>query len=298
MTQEIQRRQDIEICRKIHARHGKSYYAAARFFPKDLQEATYALYAFFRLPDEIVDTEKGESATMRRKLQDFESRFMEAVDGHVPEGNDEESSVLRAASAVFRKYSIPKSYAEAFMSAMVQDTETVRYETYAALEAYMYGSAAVVGLMMSYCIGYRSDAALPYAKKLGEAMQLTNFLRDIREDLEERGRIYVPEEDLRTFGVTEEDLLAHKVTPEFRSCMEFEIARARKLYQESEAGIALLDPRGRVAVWAARELYAAILKKIEDQGYDVFAQRARTSGTEKMWYLMKAIWKTLRQNAS
>lgn len=262
-------------CRTYLETHGKSYAFATRSFPAPMRNATYALYAFFRVPDEIVDN---PTTDPRQSLEQWKTAWREAYTTRTSS-----HPVLFATAAVFHQYNIPFAYAEHFLDAMTQDLTVDRYATYADLEKYMYGSAAVVGLMMSHVIGYSDTTALPYAEKLGYAMQLTNFLRDIREDYETRGRIYLPQEDLHRFGVTEEDIRQHHVSPAFKALLQFEVARADALYEEANRGIPLLDASGRAAVRIASDLYRAILRKIESSKYDIFTRRVRTHLLEKVW---------------
>jgi phytoene synthase len=176
-----------------------------------------------------------------------------------------------------------------FLSAMEQDLSTDRYSTYEELRGYMRGSAAAVGVMSCALLGLDPDAARSEAAMaLGEAMQLTNFLRDIGEDAG-RGRIYLPQEDRARFGVRETDILTGRATPEFRALMRFEIARARQLYAASDLAIAGIPGRGGRAVRLARVLYARILDRIEALEYDVFHARARTSRMEKLIALVKVM---------
>lgn len=272
-------RLDFEACRKIHAEHGKSYYFATRFFPEPQRLATFALYAFFRIPDDIVDTaEATNPAAAKKALLDWQTQWHCAYTTGVAD-----HPVLRATARVFHAFHIPYAYSESFLQAMIQDTEKRRYETYVELEEYMYGSAVVVGLMMTHIIGFQDPRALDHARELGEAMQLTNFLRDIREDLELRDRIYLPQEDLRHFSVTEQDLKEHRVTENMNALLQMEIIRCDKLYAKSNAGVPLLNRSGRAAVAIAGRLYQEILRKIEGQAYDVFYRRARTTTLEKVW---------------
>ncbi len=259
-----------EASRRIHEQHGKSYYFATRFLPEDLRRATFALYAFFRLPDEIVDNPK--TSDPRKELEQFREDWRSGRSAH---------PVLVAAKDTFERFHIPFEYSESFLDAMIQDTWKDRYRTYGELEEYMYGSAAVVGLMMSHVIGF-DVGALAYAEKLGYAMQLTNFLRDIKEDYQQRGRIYLPQEELTRFSVLETDLAQGNVSSDFIELMKFQIKRADTLYEEANKGIHLLKPRGRFAVRAASDLYRAILRKIENQHYDVFQRRASTSRFDKI----------------
>lgn len=276
----------FEHCRKIQKKFGKSYYFATRFFPIEKRMATYALYAFFRIPDEIVDVNKDETdESVRQKLLSWQKEWKAIYEGRQERANP----VLDAAAWVFRQYDIPVEYADAFFSAMIQDTEKKTYKTYAELKRYMYGSASVVGLMMSYVIGFEDRTALDYACQLGEAMQLTNFLRDIREDYEERGRIYLPEEDMERFGVRVEDIATLHFTSNFKELMRFEIHRADLLYESANRGIPLLREDGRFAVRASSLLYREILRKIEVNDYNILKGRVRTNSLEKILLAIKAL---------
>lgn len=276
--------EDFAVCRALQRRHGTSYALATRFFPKEKRLATEALYAFFRIPDDIVDvTNATDLKIAKQKLEAFEQHWRQAIDtGTSPD------AVLRCTAWAFRRFSIPMEYGEAFLEAMKQDTAIDRYETYTDLEQYMYGSAAVVGLMMSYVIGFSDTRALVHAQALGEAMQLTNFLRDVGEDWRDRQRIYLPLEDLRRFHVTEQDILHGSLQEQVRALLQFEIARADALYAKAESGIDLLSKDGRFAVRAASRLYQHILREIERNAFDVFTKRARTSTPTKLGLLIRS----------
>lgn len=283
-------KEDVSECRSIAKKFGKSYAFATAFFPKEKRNATYVLYAFFRIPDEIVDMEPDASVQAKReKLHAWRSAWKSAYEGTLGEIRGDWLSVLRSTAAVFHTYAIPFAYSEAFLDAMEQDLTKETYATYQELEQYMYGSAAVVGLMMSYVIGFQGDA-LKYAEKLGYAMQLTNFLRDVQEDRDERDRIYIPQESMKRFGVTEEEIRTHTWSVGMRALMKYEIARARALYREADTGIPLLAPRGRFAVRVASTLYEAILDKLEEQGSNPFVGRARTTWLEKVVLLIRMIF--------
>lgn len=262
-------------CRTYLETHGKSYAYATRSFPRSMRNATYALYAFFRIPDELVDNPvQDPKQTLQKWKQCWQDAYISRDSNH---------PVLFATAEVFHRYNIPFEYSESFLDAMLQDTVVDRYATYADLEKYMHGSAAVVGLMMSHVIGFSDKMVLAYAEKLGYAMQLTNFLRDIREDLEARGRIYLPQEDLKRFQVTEADLLQQRITPSFKRLMRFEIARADSLYEQANRGISFLGRPGRPAVHIASDLYRAILRKIESADFNIFSHRVHTNILEKAW---------------
>jgi len=263
---------------------GTSYYFATRFLPTDLRQATYALYSFFRIPDEIVDNAINFNPEgILQELEDWEAMWHQAY-----AGGKTKYPVLNITAEVFRKYEIPYQYSLDFLTAMKQDVHKNRYQTYTDLQAYMYGSASVVGLMMSYVIGFNNIKALEYAPYLGEAMQLTNFIRDIGEDYQTRGRIYMPQEDMQKYNITEAIIEKNKITPEFIELIQFEIKRARELYRKSDQGLKYLNKRGRFAVIMASRMYEAILDKVEQNKYDVLNKRARTSKREKIYILGKA----------
>ena len=187
--------------------------------------------------------------------------------------------VLHAVVHTVRAFDIDPKAVARFLRSMEMDLTVERYESWDDLCGYMDGSAAVIGEMMLPILEpVDHAAALAPARALGEAFQLTNFLRDIDEDLD-RGRQYLPQEDLRSFGV---DLAARRCSPEFVELMRFEIARCRRLYRDAEEGIALLPDRSARCVGAAHDLYGRILEQIEAQGYDVFARRARVSTPRKL----------------
>lgn len=298
---EVLRRSDIRACKKLQKKHGKSYYFATLLFPKDVRQATQALYAFFRVPDEIVDNPAHKvPSDIRRELRTFEKEWRRAYklgDTYVLSRAEREKPgrtlwepVLRASAIVFHRYDIPFAYSESFLAAMVQDVDKTRYATYAELEKYMYGSAAVVGLMMAHVIGFSDKRALVYAEELGYAMQLTNFLRDIKEDFAERGRIYLPQKDIAAFDLHERDVAEGKMSDMLRRFLAFEASRARALYASADEGVALLDERGRRAVRVAAVLYEAILDKIEAARFDVYQKRLHTTFLEKC-RLAQSVWK-------
>lgn len=270
--------QDFAVCRALQRKHGTSYALATRFFPKEKRLATEALYAFFRVPDDLVDVaHANELSAAKQKLDQFARDWWQAIDT-----GDSPDPILRCTAWAFRYFGIPIEYGEAFLEAMKQDTAVDRYETYADLEGYMYGSAVVVGLMMSHVIGFSDKQALIHAQALGEAMQLTNFLRDVGEDWRDRKRIYLPLEDLARFNVTEKDIADEKQSDRMKELLRFEIERADTLYTKAEPGIELLSTDGRFAVRAASRLYQTILREIERNEYDVFTKRARTSSLKKL----------------
>lgn len=292
--------EDVAYCKKIHKKYGKSFYVGTLFLEKDKGAATSILYAFFRFPDEYVDTLYKDNKTMAlEKLSRWRGLWKRYYEGGEIDADHDELRILRASKWVFLNYKIPFSYSDAFLSAMEQDTWKDTYETYEELEKYMYGSASVVGLMMTYILSsgqrrfseddsYRSDV-LDKARALGEAFQMTNFLRDVGEDMKDRGRIYLPLEDLKKFGVSEDDIRFKRNSSEFKLLMEFEIERTKKLYSEADQGIHLLQKEARLGIYIARVLYSRILTKIENAHYDVFSKRLHVPLFEKIVVAIKSI---------
>jgi 15-cis-phytoene synthase len=178
---------------------------------------------------------------------------------------------------------------EAFLKSMFMDEEKFAYENYSELEDYMYGSAGVIGLMVTRVVGYSSDDAFEYAKKLGYAFQLTNFLRDIREDYDELGRVYMPQDELAKFGLTNSDIALKRRDERFIDFMKFQIERNRQVYKEALPGIKLLHWRGRLAVRVSYVLYKAILGEIEQANYNIYAGRVRTNRQQKIYLSLKAL---------
>ena len=274
---------DIEECRKIHKKFGTTYYYSSLRFPKKIQWRVHAIYAFVRVPDEWVDNPGDMTAEERlRLLADWRDQMVRGLNGERPE-----HFAMRAFCDAATESRIPVEEMMLFLDAMQMDITKSRYETYEDLRDYMRGSASAVGVMMCYAMCARTDYdTISRAKALGEAMQLTNFLRDINEDFA-RGRVYIPLEDMRRFGVTEATLKSKIVSSQFIELMKFEIERARALYLSSDFGIYKLPPRMRKAVLLSRLLYSQILNRIEAQQYDVFRHRARTNFVHKLRCALK-----------
>ncbi len=293
-------RSDLKFCRGIQKKYGKSFYAGTIFLSREERDATFVLYAFFRLPDEYVDTYFSDQKDVAlAKISHWNDCWHKCYQGEAFEIEDDERIVLRATCHVFKKYNIPFEYSLSFLKAMVQDTWKERYETYGELEEYMFGSASVVGLIMThvFCFAdkrfsedpeYRSHV-LDKAKALGEAFQMTNFLRDIGEDYRDRGRVYVPQEDLVRFDVDESVIAEMKVTKNLTGLMKFEIERTNTLYKIADEGIKLLPHRAARGVYVARVLYSKILDKIVEAGYDTLSERRKLSTLEKNMLALRAL---------
>jgi phytoene synthase len=278
-------RAGYEECREITKRYGTSFYFATQFFPEETRRGIYAVYAFARIPDEIVDdplNRDREDAV--HKLEKWRQQWLDAMSA-----GGSGDRVMNAIVHAFRKYEIPIDVGEAFLRSMFMDEEKSEYANYSELEDYMYGSAGVIGLMVTRVVGFESEAAFPYAIKLGYAFQLTNFLRDIREDCDELGRIYMPQVELERFGLSRDDIRSHVRDERFLEFMKFQIDRNRRIYREALPGIKLLHWRGRLAVRISYVLYKAILNEIERANYNVFAGRVRTNYQQKLRLSLKAL---------
>jgi 15-cis-phytoene synthase len=276
----------LEECRRITKKYGTSFYFATQFFPKEVREGIYAIYAFARIPDEIVDDPNcSDHGAALRKLSDWCDEWREAM----WMGRSDSDPVLNFIAVTFRKYKIPTEDCEAFLRSMFMDEEKFSYANYSELEEYMYGSAGVIGLMVTRVVGYSSEEAFEYAKKLGYAFQLTNFLRDIREDYDELGRVYMPQDELERFGLTNSDIALKRRDERFVEFMKFQIERNRQIYKEALPGIKLLHWKGRLAVRVSYVLYKAILGEIERANYNVYAGRVRTNRQQKIYLSLKAL---------
>ncbi len=274
-------------CWDILREHGKTFHLMARVLGPERGNAIAALSGFARVADDLVDEPApgDTAATIRAKLDGMREELRRAVAG------ESRSPRFAALGETVRRYGIPLEPFDDLVLGVEMDIAPTRYATFADLERYSYRVAGTIGLMITPVAGYRDGTrALEHAKTLGTAMQLTNILRDVGEDLR-RGRVYLPEEDLRRFGLSEDDLRARRVDARFRSLMEFEIDRARRLYDEGLALIPLLTSgRGRAAFEFAVEAYSGILGKIRAANYDVFSRRAHLSLAEKLALIPGSAW--------
>ncbi len=267
------------LCREFNKRHGTTYYWSTKVLPAIKRHHVHALYAFARYADDIVDEIPAQGGrdvptdVRAAALRDFGERFFDDL-----AAGRSDDPILKAVVHTVRAFDIDIEAFHRFLRSMTMDLTIESYDTWDDLLVYMDGSAAVIGEMMLPILEPSDyDVALPHARDLGNAFQLTNFLRDIDEDLD-RGRQYIPLEDSREFGV---DLTARAVSPEFVALMRFEIDRCRSLYRSADVGIAMLPARSAKCVRAAHTLYGRILDKIEEQDYDVFRSRATVSTREK-----------------
>jgi phytoene synthase len=268
-------------CAQLTKLHSRTFYMASGLLPLAKRRAVRALYAFCRLSDDLVDRAEGDP---RATLEAWRRRAL-----FERPGNDD--WVLLAWADARMRYRIPQRYAEQLLEGVARDATAVRYATFDDLAAYCYGVASTVGLMAMHIIGFVDERAISYAVKLGVALQLTNILRDVGEDWR-AGRVYLPQEELVAFGLSETDIAHGCIDERWRAFLRFQIARARRLYAESLPGVVLLHPDGRFAVAAAGELYRAILDRIEANRGDVFRRRAYLSHWDKLRRLPGIWWRT------
>jgi phytoene synthase len=255
-------------CARITRTHGTTYYWGTLLLPRDRQRHVHAVYALCRLADDIVDDP--DTGRNPGEIEADLSRFIDRFTRSLARGYADDP-ILAAIVHTVQTCQIPIACFERFFAAMAMDLTTCGYQTWTDLCAYMDGSAAVIGEMMLPVLTPIDPAAIGPARALGLAFQLTNFLRDVGEDLD-RGRVYLPQEDLDRFGA---DPWLRTASPQWQALMAFEVARARALYTAAGAGIAMLPPRSARCVAAALSLYQRILDRVEAADYDVFSSRAR-----------------------
>jgi phytoene synthase len=260
-------RASYSACRHLNARHGRTYYLAALLLPVWKRPYVHALYGFARYADEIVD-DLGSQLSTHQKSDRLDSLGAAVLSG------DAAPPVVPALRDTLRRWDIPVAHVQTFLRSMRMDLSVPSYKTWNDLQDYVHGSAAVIGLEMLPLLEPVVTAAVaePYARDLGVAFQLTNFLRDVGEDLA-RGRLYLPLEDLDAFGVTWEHLEHGVVDGPVRRLLAFEVARTREVYRTAAQGVRLLHPTSRPCIETALTLYGGILREIERQDYPVLRRR-------------------------
>jgi phytoene synthase len=270
--------QAYSYCESVTAVNSRSFYLASSLLPPDRRAAVRALYAFCRVSDDIVDRAAGNPSAQLEAWRRLATASRPPAD----------EPVAVAWAHARNRYGVPNRYAEQLIDGVARDVRQTRYQTFDELATYCYGVASTVGLMSMHIVGFSGAEAIPYAIKLGVALQMTNILRDIGEDWR-AGRVYLPQEELCAFGLDEQDLAAGCVSARWREFMRFQIERNRRLYAESLPGITLLHHEGRFAIAAAAKLYCAILDAIERADYDVFSQRAFVGKWAKL-RMLPGIW--------
>jgi phytoene synthase len=268
-------RAGYHVCRALNAHHGRTYFLATRLLPAARRPAVHALYGFARYADEIVDDlgDHSPAAEKAARLDELGARLRRALAGAPPE-----HPVLAAVTDTARRYAIDPAHFADFLASMRMDTTVTEYATFDDLGRYMHGSAAVIGLQMLPILGTtvpREEAEEP-AAALGVAFQITNFLRDVGEDLD-RGRVYLPADELAAFGVDRELLTwcrrTRRPDPRVRRALAHLVAHTRAIYRRAAPGIGMLEPVSRACVACASTLYRGILDQIEAADYHVLHRR-------------------------
>jgi len=272
-------RASYEACRRLNASHGRTYYLATLLLPAWKRPYVHALYGFARYADEIVD-DLASTLTDQQKAEWLVGWGEQFVQDVANGGSDH--PISRAVVDTVRRWDVPMDYVEAFLHSMRMDLTVTEYATYDDLMEYVHGSAAVIGLQMVPVLEplVPREVADPYARDLGIAFQLSNFIRDVGEDLQ-RGRVYLPVEDLDAFGVTRQHLEHGVVDGPVRRLLAFQVARTRELYRSAALGVRLLHPTSRPCIETALALYGGILDEVEAADYAVLGQRVGVGPTTR-----------------
>ena len=271
-------------CKRLNSEHGKTYYLATLLLPPEKRPFVHALYGFARYADEIVD-DLASTLSPQQKADALRT-WGDQILTDIRRGQSQDS-IGRAFVDTITRWQIPVEHVEAFLHSMAMDLTVTEYQTFADLYEYVYGSAAVIGLQMVPILEPLSPEAWEPAKTLGIAFQMANFIRDVGEDLE-RGRVYLPLQELAEHGVTRDHLEQRVVTPEVRAALAAQIARVRAWQSEADAGIDLLHPTSRPCIRAASELYCGIVDEVEAIDFQVFTRRAKTSTARRLGVALPA----------
>jgi len=279
-------------CEEVTRANSKTFFMASGLFPAEKKRSIRALYAFCRVTDDIVDY-GGHDCD--HQLKNWESQALFPNQAHHQDIVDGRTLVALAWCDTRNRHSVPTIYAEQLINGVGYDIHKRRYSTFNELAAYCYGVACTVGLMSMHITGYTGLEAIPFAIRLGVALQLTNILRDIGEDWR-MGRLYLPKDEMDAFNIQEEHIASGEVTQQWRLFMQYQIQRIRVLYASALPGVKMLHKDGRFAIGAAAELYQAILVEIEKNDYDVFSRRASVSKNGKLSRLPGIWWRALTGN--
>ncbi|MCB2203658.1 phytoene/squalene synthase family protein [bacterium] len=280
---ELSRGPALAYARLLTRTYSKSFFLATQFMSPSRRSDVYAVYAFCRHTDNIVDAPRERDAKrIQRELDHWRDELITAW-----KTGESQHPVLGLFVEVLHRYDIPLQLPLELIDGVEMDLTYDRYERFPQLRQFCYHVASVVGLMMTYVFGYRDSSAFPYAEALGIAMQLTNILRDVDEDWTMRRKIYLPLDELREYGLGEEDIAERRNSEKMRRFIQAQVERAHSYFEYAEQGIPLLDRQGRAAVRAAATLYREILGEIERAEYDVFAQRPVVSTRRKLAVLLR-----------
>jgi phytoene synthase len=262
--------------------YSKSFYLSTKLLPAERRKATYALYGFCRYADNIIDVPRDR--TKKELTVEIDNLAKELQTAY--RTGESEHPVLKPFVATALKYGIPVEYPLDLLKGVTMDLYIKRYETMDDLKLFCYRVASTVGLMMTHVLGYENEDAFGYAKDLGMAMQLTNILRDVKED-KDLGRIYLPQEVMRTFGVSENDIMLERPTDNLINMLKYIADEAHGYFESAHPGIPMLRRESQYAIYSASRIYRGILHKIEEAGYNPFPQRAFVSKHRKLAILLQ-----------
>lgn len=270
----------VEKSRKIHKSSGKTFYLATKMFPERIRHQTYVLYAFFRKADEIVDTTE-EIKNQSEKLENFRQAAL---------GNEQtDDAVLKAFNIVRQKEGIKDEDIDAFISAMKTDIHKDTYQDYGELSDYMDGSASAVGRMMTdiMCTNGDKKEIKKFATSLGEAYQMSNFIRDVREDIEDYGRIYIPMETIEESNASTDSIRERESTEELKNALRYEMERTEELYLDGIEGIKYLPEDCQFPVLVSAVLYSEHHRRIRNNNFEVFENDMNINRPRKIWLLIR-----------
>jgi phytoene synthase len=271
--------QSYDYCRRVARTRARNFYYSFLLLSPQQRKAMCAIYAFMRYCDDLSDDPGASRAAIDRWSAEMEDAL---------EGRFSDHPVWPAFHHTVRRFGIPHQYFREMIAGVASDLEPRQMQTFDELYHYCYQVASVVGLTIIHIFGFDTRSALPLAEKCGVAFQLTNILRDIREDAD-RCRIYLPAEDLERFGVSPGDLRQGLRSEGVRGLLQFEADRARRYYNESQPLLDLIHPRSRPSLWALISIYSRLLDRIVGVNYDVFTRRVRLSSLEKSWIVVRAL---------
>ncbi len=276
--------QSYRYCRDVARKRAKNFYYSFLLLENAQRDAMCAIYAFMRHCDDLSDD---PATTDKSQLQQSIALWRMHLDHALAGQIDSEDPIWPAFHDSVKRYAIPHRFFHEMIDGITSDIEPRQIQTFEELYRYCYQVASVVGLTVIHIFGFQSVRALLLAEKCGIAFQLTNIMRDVREDAE-LGRVYLPAEDLQRFRVSVEQLRSGKETEEFRELMRFEGARARACYEESGPLLDLIQPKSRRSLWALREIYLRLLNRIEKAHYAVLSRRINVPTRTKVMLLIRA----------
>ena len=268
-------------CERLARREARNFYSAFRVLPAAKRQAMCALYAFLRVADDLSDG-PADTAAKRNELADWRKQFHQALEGQYAH------PLYPALHHTVQTYAIPPEYLEAVLDGVEMDLQPTTYATFSELKLYCYRVASAVGLACIHIWGFADISARIHAESAGLAFQLTNILRDLGEDAE-RGRVYLPREDLERFGYDVEALHRGERGEHFRALMRFQVERAKTYYEAAWPLAPLLEPAGRAVFLAMTRTYRALLEAIERRDYDVFSHRVSVARWRKLLLALQVL---------